>query len=60
MKSPKQSDTGKARNEPEPPPPREDKPGTNAPQSQPDPKAEPIPGRSRTWHPRSPYTTGND
>jgi hypothetical protein len=43
-----------------PPPPQEDKPGTNAPQPQPDPKAEPIPGRQRTWHPRSPYTTGND
>jgi hypothetical protein len=39
---------------------QEDKPGTNATQPQPDPKAEPIPGRQRPWHPRSPYTTGND
>jgi hypothetical protein len=39
---------------------QEDKPGTNATQPQPNPKAEPIPGRQRPWHPRSPYTTGND
>jgi hypothetical protein len=41
-------------------PPEEDKPGTNETQHHPDPRAEPIPAREETWHPRSPYTTGND
>jgi hypothetical protein len=43
----------------EPLPTEEDKPGTNETQHHPDPRAEPIPGREKTWHPRSPYTTGN-
>lgn len=58
MNSPKHPETAKDRDKP--PPPREDKPGTNATQPEPDPRAEPIPGRKRTYHPRSPYTTGND
>jgi hypothetical protein len=37
----------------------EDKPGTNATQHHPDPKAEPIPNGEQPYHPRSPYTTGN-
>lgn len=41
-------------------PPGEDKPGTNEIQHQPNPRAEPIPDGEQTWHPRSPYTTGND
>jgi len=57
MNSSKQP-TAKERNKP--PPPREDKPGTNATQREPNPKAEPIPGRQRPYHRRSPYTAGND
>ena len=41
-------------------PPEEDKPGTNETQHQPNPRAEPIPNGDRPFHPRSPYTTGND
>jgi hypothetical protein len=40
-------------------PAEEDQPGTNAVQHHPDPKAEPIPDGEHTYHPRSPYTTGN-
>jgi hypothetical protein len=40
--------------------PEEDKPGTNAIQHHPDPKAEPIPGVDHKYKPRAPYVTGND
>ena len=41
-------------------PPEEDKPGTNETQHHPNPKAEPTPQGEQPYHPRSPYTTGND
>ena len=41
-------------------PPEVDKPGTNAVQHHPNPKADPEPGVDHKWQPRSPYTTGND
>ena len=51
---------------PEPPkeldqplPADEDRPGTNAVEHHPDPKAEPIPDGKEPYHPRSPYTAGN-
>lgn len=44
----------------EPLPPGEDKPGSNDTQHHPDPRAEPIPTGGQPYHPRSPYTTGND
>jgi hypothetical protein len=40
-------------------PQEEQQPGSNATQHHPDPKAEPIPDGKETYHPRSPYTTGN-
>lgn len=33
--------------------------GSNAPQTRPDPKAEPIPDGEHKYVPRSPYRTGN-
>lgn len=57
MTSPK---SPKAREElDKPAPPEQDKPDTNEVQHHPDPKAQPIPGVERKWHPKSPYTTGN-
>jgi hypothetical protein len=41
-------------------PPEEDKPGTNETQHHPNPRAEPMPTGEQPFHPRSPYTTGND
>lgn len=41
-------------------PPDEDKPGTNATQHHPDPKAEPMVEGDPKYQRRSPYITGND
>jgi hypothetical protein len=38
----------------------EEEPGTNAVQHEPDPRAEPLPDAHHKYHPRSPYTSGND
>jgi hypothetical protein len=58
MTSPKSPEAAKEQGKPLPP--DEDKPDTNEVQHHPDPKAEPIPGVGTKWHPKSPYTTGND
>jgi hypothetical protein len=39
--------------------PKEQEPGTNAVEHEPDPRAQAIPDGQRRFIPRSPYTTGN-
>jgi hypothetical protein len=58
MVSPKSRETQKELDKPLPP--EEDKPDTNEVQHHPNPRAEPIPDGQQPYHPRSPYTTGND
>jgi hypothetical protein len=60
MKTPKRPAAREEPGKSKPSPPDDDKPDTNEVQHHPDPKAEPIPGVDHKWHPKSPYTTGND
>jgi hypothetical protein len=59
MSTPRNPDAAK---DEQPPATDENEEGSNAVQHEPDPNAEPIPlpGGEHKYHPRSPYTHGND
>jgi hypothetical protein len=59
MSKPRQPDDAKDQKRDEAPESDEDKPGTNAVQHHPDPRAQRLPEGEQHYHPRSPYTTGN-
>jgi hypothetical protein len=58
MSTPRPGDKEPQQSPPEAAP--EEEPGTNAVQHEPDPRAEPLPDVHHKYHPRSPYTSGND
>lgn len=56
MSTPKKTES---QDEAQPQQPRDQEPGSNAVEHEPDPDAKPIADGEHKYHPRSPYTAGN-